>query len=281
MVIRELINEASQRLEKAGCDNCLFEANQIVRHVTGYSAVDLVLNHQADASDYEDKVFALTKEREGHKPLQYILGTQEFMSLEFFTGENVLIPRSDTETLVEYVLENTQGEISLLDIGTGTGCIPLSIAHYNKKALVRGLDISDNALSLARKNAEKLNLTKRSVFEKLDILTEIPSGRYDVVTSNPPYIESDIVLTLQTEVRDYEPHLALDGGCDGLDFYRRITDIAPQFLKPSGLLIFEIGYNQAEAVSALMEKDFENISIIKDLCKNDRVVCGYLKRHLI
>jgi release factor glutamine methyltransferase len=281
MVIRELISQVAKRLEDAGCDNCLFEANQIIRHITGFSQVDLVLNHQADASDYMDKAFALAKERENHKPLQYILGTQEFMSLEFFTSENVLIPRSDTETLVEYVLENTQGEISLLDIGTGTGCIPLSVAHYNKKALVRGLDISPSALELAKKNAEKLKLTKRAVFEKLDILKEAPSGRYDVVTSNPPYIESDVVPTLQAEVRDYEPHLALDGGQDGLDFYRRITAIAPRFIKPSGLLIFEIGYNQAEAVSALMEKDFEKIRTIKDLCKNDRVVCGYLKRHHI
>lgn len=281
MVIRELINKVAERLENSGCDNSLFEAHQIVRHVTGYSAVDLVLNHQKDAGEYADKVFSLTKEREGHKPLQYILGTQEFMSLEFFTSENVLIPRSDTETLVEYVLENIKGEISLLDIGTGTGCIPLSIAHYNKKALVRGLDISDTALCLAKKNAEKLNLTKRSSFEKLDILKEIPMGQYDVVTSNPPYIKSDIIPTLQTEVRDYEPHLALDGGSDGLDFYRRITAIAPKFLKPSGLLIFEIGYDQAEAVSHLMEKDFENIVMLSDLAQNDRVVCGNLKGHLI
>lgn len=276
MVIRQLIGEISQILKDAQCDNYLFEANLIVRHITGMSATEVVLSHNSDASDYEEEAFSLAKRRQHHEPLQYILGTQEFMSLEFKVRENVLIPRSDTETLVEFILENVKGDISLLDIGTGTGCIPLSIAHYNKNAKVRGLDINETALELSRENAEKLGLLSRSDFQKLDILSDIPSGRYDIVTSNPPYIESNVIPTLQQEVRDFEPHLALDGGEDGLIFYRRITGIAPKFIKKGGFLVFEIGYNQADAVRSLMEKSFSDIQIIKDLSGNDRVVCGRL-----
>jgi len=279
MVISELLKVVTARLREAGIENSIFEAHQIVRHVFNFSAIDLVLNHNTDATYCTAKVMSLVERREKHEPLQYILGTQEFMSLEFLVEENVLIPRSDTETLVEFVLENTKGELKLLDIGTGTGCIPLSVAHYNKNAHVRGLDINPQALELSRKNAEKLGLSKRAEFEKIDILSQIPYGRYDVITSNPPYIETDIIPTLQSEVRDYEPHLALDGGCDGLVFYRRICGIAPKLLNPGGLLAFEIGYNQAGDVSDLMKNNFENIRITNDLAGNNRVVSGTLKQH--
>ena len=279
MVIRELINEISKKLTDSGCDNSLFEAQLILCHVTGMSKTELILSYNQDASLYKTESFAITKRRTDHEPLQYILGTQEFMSLEFKVSENVLIPRSDTEILVEYVLDSSKGEINLLDIGTGTGCIPLSIAHYNKNAVVRGIDINEKALSLSRENADKLGLASRSDFIKLDILNEIPHGKFDIITSNPPYIESDVIPTLQKEVKDYEPHLALDGGCDGLTFYRRICNIAPKLLNPQGLLVFEIGYEQAESVKALMEKDFDNICVIRDLSGNDRVIAGRLKNN--
>lgn len=277
MVIQELIKKTAQTLADSGRDNALFDAHQIIRHVFSYSPIQLVLNHNQDASRYEEKVAELTKRRASGEPLQYILGTQEFMSLEFFTDKNVLIPRQDTETLVECVLENAKNCINLLDIGTGTGCIPLSVAYYNKKARVRGLDINESAITLANRNAEKLHLKDRAVFEKLDILTQIPNGKYDVVTSNPPYIETHVIPTLQEEVRDYEPHLALDGGSDGLVFYRRICDIAPQILTSGGLLIFEIGYDQGESVSKLMEESFEEIQVIRDLAGCNRVVMGRMK----
>lgn len=277
MVIQELIKKTAQTLADSGRDNALFDAHQIIRHVFSYSPIQLVLNHNQDASRYEEKVAELTKRRASGEPLQYILGTQEFMSLEFFTDKNVLIPRQDTETLVECVLENAKDCFNLLDIGTGTGCIPLSVAYYNKKARVRGLDINESAITLSSRNAEKLHLKNRAVFEKLDILTQIPNGKYDVVTSNPPYIETHVIPTLQEEVRDYEPHLALDGGSDGLVFYRRICHIAPQFLNPGGLLIFEIGYDQGESVSKLMEESFEEIQVIRDLAGCNRVVMGRMK----
>jgi len=277
MVIRELIKKTAQTLTNSGKENALFDAQQIIRHVFSFTAIQLVQNYETDASEHEKEVTKLALRRASGEPLQYILGTQEFMSLEFFTDKNVLIPRQDTETLVECVLENTKDCTTFLDIGTGTGCIPLSIAFYNKNAKVTGLDISDDAINLSKKNAEKLSLSDRAVFKKLDILSQIPDGKFDVITSNPPYIKTSIIPSLQEEVRDFEPHLALDGGKDGLLFYKRICSIAPQFLNPEGMLFFEIGYDQAEAVAQLMEDNFEEIKVVRDLAGCNRVVTGRLK----
>lgn len=279
MVIKEILKSTTEKLRDSGNDNPVFEAHQLLRHVTGLSATDLVLSHEKKlAQEHIDSLDELTSRRISGEPLQYILGTQEFMSLEFKVSPDVLIPRADTETLVEFVLNKTKGKgISLLDIGTGTGCIPLSIASYNKRAFVRGLDISKKAIEIAKTNADKLGLSERAAFELCDILNECPKGKYDVITSNPPYIESDIIEGLQTEVRDFEPRLALDGGKDGLVFYKRICSIAPKLLEKGGLLAFEIGYNQGKSVSDLMKNDFKNVEVIKDLCGNDRVVTGILK----
>lgn len=279
MVIRELLEKIITVLKENNCDNPIFEAHQLVRHVLEMSATDLVINHTKNANEEDvNYIYSLLERRIKGEPLQYIIGTQEFMSLEFIVNESVLIPRADTETLVEYVIEKYQNDgFSLLDIGTGTGCIPLSIAHYCRRSYVRGIDISNAALDIAKLNCKKLDLSERADFLKCDILNEIPSGRYDIITSNPPYIESDIIPTLQKEVKDYEPHLALDGGNDGLMFYRRICDIAPQILNENGMLIFEIGYNQADALLKLMENDFYDTKIIKDLCGNNRVAVGYKK----
>ncbi|MBR4173242.1 MAG: peptide chain release factor N(5)-glutamine methyltransferase, partial [Clostridia bacterium] len=167
--------------------------------------------------------------------------------------------------------------LSILDIGTGTGCIPISLAHFRKSFSAKGIDISDNALKLAKKNAENLAVSDRVSFENCDILTEIPNGNFDIIVSNPPYIKSGIIPTLQTEVRNFEPILALDGGGDGLKFYRRICNLAPKILKKGGLLAFEIGFDQADEVKELMSATFENIEVTKDLAKCDRVVSGNLR----
>ncbi len=280
MVIREKLKEMIGVLRQYGSDNAVFEAHQLMRFATNFSATDLVIHHSDKLTDeMQKKIDALIKRRTGGEPLQYILGTQEFMSLEFYVNRSVLIPRADTETLTEYVLDAMRGKgFMLLDIGTGTGCIPLSIAHYNSRAYVRGVDISDAAIEIAEKNCEHLGLSARATFEKLDILSQMPCGKYDIITSNPPYIEHNVIETLQTEVRDFEPRLALDGGADGLTFYRHICKIAPELLNRDGLLVFEIGYNQGGAVSDMMKKDFDEVKIIKDLCGNDRVVTGKKKQ---
>lgn len=279
MVIKELLHNSITRLRESGNDNPVFEAHALFRHVLSLSATDLVLMHDKKLTKFqENKILMFLERRLSGEPLQYILGIQEFMSLEFKVNTSVLIPRADTETLVEYVIYKKKNEgFSLLDIGTGTGCIPLSIAAYCPKAFVRGVDISNAAKKLAIENAKKLMLESRASFELCDILNEIPNGKYDIITSNPPYIETKVIERLQTEVKDFEPHLALDGGIDGLKFYRRICEISPQLLTPGGMLVFEIGYNQGKSVSALMKEHFTDISVIKDLCENDRVVVGTLK----
>ncbi len=279
MVIRELLKKTIDCLEAHNIDNAIFEAHQLVRYVLQMSPTDMVINHGKEALKKDiDGVSALVKRRTSGEPLQYILGCQEFMSLEFLVTPDVLIPRSDTETLVEHVLTETEGRgCMLLDIGTGTGCIPLSVAHYNRHAYVRGIDISEKAVKISEKNRDLLGLTDRAVFEVLDIMSDIPCGKYDIITSNPPYIESSVIETLNATVKNFEPRLALDGGEDGLDFYRRIASIAPKILNSGGRLIFEIGYDQGKTVPPLLKRKFRDIKVIKDLCGNDRVVTAKLK----
>lgn len=273
MVISELLRYAREMLN----DNAEFEARQLVMRASKMSHTDLIVKSKSEVSEeIVESVRKMAERRRKGEPLQYILGTAEFMSLEFEVTPDTLIPRSDTETLVEAVLDEIGEEkVSLLDIGSGTGCIGISIAHYSN-AKVTFLDVSESALKTAKKNAEKHGI--QADFLNMDILNEAPHKTFDVVVSNPPYIETDVIETLQTEVRDYEPLLALDGGDDGLKFYRRIIEIAPRILKINGLLAFEIGYNQGKAVSDMMGKSFENVRIIKDLCGNDRVVAGRIKR---
>lgn len=279
MVIKELLQNSIAKFRESGNDNPVFEVHALFRHVLSLSATELVLSHDKRLSkQQEKKLSAFIDRRLSGEPLQYILGTQEFMSLEFKVTPSVLIPRADTETLVEYVIDRKKNDsFSLLDIGTGTGCIPLSVAAFCPRSYVRGIDISDKAKKLAEENCKKLMLASRASFEICDILNDIPNGKYDIITSNPPYIKTEVINELQTEVKYFEPHLALDGGVDGLKFYRRICEIAPRLLNKDGMLVFEIGYDQAKEVSDLMENNFKDVSVIKDLCENDRVVVGTLK----
>lgn len=273
MIISQLVRETAKHLS----ENPLFEAEQMVMAVCNLDRTELVLRGRNEASEEEkEKVNDMVLRRLKGEPLQYIIGECEFMSLKFYTERGVLIPRSDTETLVEKILDFTDEnkEYKVLDICTGTGCIGISIANYRKKAEVKLLDISDIAINLAKRNIILNNVNDRVFAEKEDILKDYPKEKYDIIVSNPPYIESDVIDTLQVEVKDYEPHLALDGGKDGLIFYRRIADIAPKMLNVGGILAFEIGYNQGSKVLEIMKKSFYNIQIIKDLCGNDRVVIG-------
>ena len=276
MVIDALVRYIASKLK----DNARFEAEQIVTHILGISRTELITNLRRAVTDDEVKrVNETAARRAGGEPLQYILGETEFMSLPFKVNRATLIPRSDTETLVEHVLEHMNGKAcEILDVGAGTGCIGISLAHYNKHARVTELDISADALNTARENAEINGVSDRTEFINADILNEIPDGVYDIIVSNPPYIETAVIGTLQTEVKDYEPLSALDGGEDGLTFYRRITEIAPKMLKENGLLAFEIGFDQGESVKKLMEKNFNDVRIIKDLCGNDRVISGRVMR---
>lgn len=276
MVIREMIRSLSE--EMCGVENHLFEVHLMMRSVLHLSPIDLVLSHEKEVSpDCEEKLRAFAARRKNGEPLCYILESAEFMGLEFYVDKNVLIPRGDTETLVEVALREIKGGASVLDIGCGSGCVGLSVAHFNERVYLRGVDISPEAVRISEKNAKSLGLDSRAAFGVLDILSDLPSGRYDAILSNPPYIRSGEIPNLMRDVRDFEPYGALSGGEDGLIFYRRITEIAPRLLTPGGLVAFEIGYDQAADVTAMMSEKFRDVRTVRDLGGNDRVVYGRLQ----
>ena len=221
---------------------------------------------------------AFLNEREGGRPLQYILGECEFMGLPFFVGEGVLIPRADTETLVEAVLETAarEGLKKGLDLGTGSGCIPISLEKVGGLSMT-AVDISPRALGYAERNAERNKASVR--FFSGDLFRPLPEGEvFDFIVSNPPYIPRGDLAGLMTEVRDHEPENALDGGADGLDFYRRILAESGLYLQEGGWIFFEMGYDQGSALMELMkEAGFVRLECRKDLAGLDRVVLGKRK----
>lgn len=212
------------------------------------------------------------KKRSEHIPLQYIIGETEFMGLPFKVNSSVLIPRQDTETLVEEALKVAKPGMKVLDMCTGSGCIIISILYHGKELEGYASDISRHAINVAKENA-KLNQVAVS-FETGDLFDHI-KGKYDIIVSNPPYIRTEEIAKLMPEVQNFEPYDALDGKEDGLFFYRRIVEQAGGYLNPGGHLLFEIGHDQGADVSELMEQaGFKDVRVIKDLAGNDRVVGG-------
>lgn len=224
-----------------------------------------------------DNYFSMLESRAGGMPLQYLTGVQEFMSLPFEVGQGVLVPRQDTELLVETAINlcgEREGLPGILDIGTGSGCIAVSLAYYLPGCIVTAVDKMPDAIAIARRNALANGVADRIRFVKSNLFEEIAGEKFDFIVSNPPYIRTDDIKDLQREVRCYEPIEALDGGIDGLYFYRHIIKEAPGFLKEGGTLAFETGYDQAADVGALMAGSFRYIKIHKDLAGIDRVVIG-------
>lgn len=216
----------------------------------------------------------LIKKRAERVPLQYITGEQEFMGLTFHVNSNVLIPRQDTETLVEEAIKLVEPGMSILDMCTGSGCIIISILKKCSGIQGTGSDISKQALNVAKENAKLNNVAVD--FERSDMFENL-SDKYDMIVSNPPYIRSDVVPTLMPEVCEFEPLDALDGHEDGLYFYRKIIKECKSFLKEDGKILFEIGNDQGQAVSDMLTyAGFRNVGVIKDLAHNDRVVVGML-----
>lgn len=215
-------------------------------------------------------------------PLQYIVGEQEFMGLTFEVNKDVLIPRQDTEVLVEEVLRELHDGMHLLDLCTGSGCILLSLLHYSNDCTGVGADISPEALQTARRNAGRIlqmsaeEKEPQAVFRVSDLFLGIPAEeKFDIIVSNPPYIRTDVIDTLMPEVKDYEPLSALDGREDGLFFLQKIVSQAGEWLYGGGMLYLEIGYDQGEAVRRLMEAEgYDQVEILKDYAGNDRVAKG-------
>ena len=229
------------------------------------------------STEKEQLIMQAVEKRLNHIPIAYIFGKTNFYGYDLSVNENVLIPRLDTEVLVEKLVEDIKSQsrkVSVLDIGTGSGAIIIA-TKKETDANCYAVDVSEKALEVAKENA-KLNNAEIE-FIKSDLFENISNLKVDFIVSNPPYIETEVVKTLEPEVVLNEPNLALDGGEDGLDFYRIIVKNAKKHLNKKGRLYFEIGYNQGENVSALMKEDFENIEVIKDYGGNDRVVKGVLK----
>lgn len=232
----------------------------------------LVYGDREITKEQEEKYKEAIERRASRIPLQHITNEQEFMGLPFFVNEHVLIPRQDTEILVEEAMLQIHDGMSILDICTGSGCILLSLLKYKNDCTGVGVDISEKALEIAKKNAERLEI--QAEFLQSDLLEKV-TGKFDVVVSNPPYIRSDVIETLMEEVKEHEPYIALDGKEDGLYFYRRITKEVKEVLHTGGSLLFEIGFDQGKEVAELMEaQGFKEVKVIKDYAGLDRVVMG-------
>lgn len=275
MTLGQLLQSGKRTLKEAKIPEHDLDAWYLLEYTAGCTRNDYLLHPEQEidtikAQQYEE----LIRKRSTHIPLQHLTGTQDFMGFSFFVNEHVLIPRQDTETLVEEAVKKLRPGMRLLDMCTGSGCILLSVLKLVPGTEGTGADLSEEALLVAEKNRSRLDVPAELI--QSDLFENI-TGSYDCILSNPPYIPSGVVDTLMEEVRDHEPRMALDGREDGLYYYRKITEQSPDHLTSGGMLFFEIGYDQADAVCALMWEKFTGIRVVKDLAGLDRVVYGRLK----
>ena len=282
MTYRQLYQYGVQQLAESQIAEAELEARLLLEYICRTDRNTLLVHGDSLRSDFEEQSYKMAvTQRASHIPLQHITGEQEFMGLSFRVNKNVLIPRQDTETLVEEAMCHFGDGMRILDLCTGSGCILLSLLKYSNECEGIGVDISPKALEVARENAARLGLD--AVFLEGDLfapLADFQSDKttdrlFDMIISNPPYIETAVIDTLMPEVRDYEPRIALDGTADGLFFYREIIRQAAVYMHIGAWILFEIGCNQGEAVQALLEQNgFCEVSVIKDYAGLDRVVCG-------
>ena len=275
MTYREVLTRGEEELRQAGITEAKNDAWLLMEAVCKIDRSFYYMHMEEDISEDLLKEYELSvNKRKEHIPLQYIVGETEFMGLKFKVNSHVLIPRQDTETLVEEALKFARPQMKILDMCTGSGCIIISILHNTKDGKGCAADISRQAINVAKENA-KLNGVS-VLFERSDLFENV-TGSFDMIVSNPPYIPTSVIPHLMPEVQCFEPVEALDGKEDGLYFYRRIVAEGRDYLNPGGYLLFEIGYDQGEAVSALMrEAGFTDVKVTKDLSGNDRVVSGML-----
>lgn len=291
MTYRELYETGKGALAEAGIIEADTDARLLLEFVCDTNRNTLLAHGDRPITEDEESAYrALLEKRRERIPLQQLTGVQDFMGLEFRVNEHVLIPRQDTEILVETVLQQLHDGMRILDMCTGSGCILLSLIKYSNNCQGLGVDLSEEALKVARCNAERLLGADRIVenfpefsgdgtcvkFVQSDLFDRV-EGKFEILVSNPPYIQTEVIETLMPEVRDHEPRMALDGSEDGLAFYRRIVQEGKEYLWKGGMLFFEIGYDQGEAVKNLMEQaGFLEVQVIKDYSGLDRVVFGTL-----
>ena len=273
MTYRELYEYGKKQLEDAGIEEAALDARLLLEYICHTDRNALLAHGDSVRNDLEEQFYRTVIERRAQRiPLQHITGEQEFMGLTFKVNEHVLIPRQDTEILVEEAMRYLSDGMRILDICTGSGCILLSLLKYSNECDGMGVDISEDALAVAGENAGRLGI--QADFRQSDLLEKV-EGRFDMIVSNPPYIETAVIETLMPEVREHEPMIALDGKADGLYFYRKIIEQCPTYMTRGARLFFEIGYNQGDAVKELMiQRGFTEVEVIQDYAKLDRVVTG-------
>ena len=278
----EMYRWGCEQLSSTGIDEAKTDARLLLEWCCGTDRNTLLAHGERVISEEEYRRYAdCIARRKQHVPLQHITGEQDFMGLTYLVDKNVLIPRQDTEVLVEEVMRHLHDGMRILDMCTGSGCILLSLLRYSNDCTGVGVDISEEALQIARQNTDRI-LGSQAIeqaqvtWQQGDLFDGLDSqDKFDIIVSNPPYIKTDIIETLMPEVREHEPRLALDGQEDGLFFYRQIMAQAGRFLTGGGILFFEIGYDQGEEVSRLMEEaGYIDIEVIKDFAGLDRVVFG-------
>lgn len=269
---RELLKVGKERLIRAEIEDAECDAWILLEYISGLDRARFFLYEQETVpTDVITKYTEMLEQRSRHIPVQHLTGSQEFMGLEFMVTPDVLIPRQDTELLVETVLPYVKGK-KVLDVCTGSGCIAISLALLGQTSATDAVDISEKALKVAKINAERLHAPVD--FYQGDLLKDI-KGTYDVIVSNPPYIASGELQKLMPEVHDHEPELALDGGTDGLDFYPRLLQEVTKHLASGGIFAAEIGYDQGVAVREMFRRNhFEDVKCHQDLCGKDRVIIG-------
>lgn len=283
LTILDALQDAGRTLTGHGIDNPRLEAGLLLSHVMGVTREALLLYPDRELTDFQAAQFNRSVERRSRKePVAYLTGRREFWSLQFEVNPNVLIPRPETEGVIEQLLsmaedQNDDRELSILDVGTGSGILAITAAVEFPQSRVTAVDVSEEALAVARDNAHCHQVAERIEFFIWDMMgdEDMPGpGGFDFILSNPPYIPSGELAALMSDVRDYEPMQALDGGPDGLSFYRKIIPRAETCLKPGGGLIVEVGDGQAEAVVDLIktQNGFEVITIHQDLSGTGRVV---------
>lgn len=286
MTYQEAYRLGKETLLSAGIVEAGLEARLLLEFVCGTSHSDLLAHGERILEDGRESVYQeMIKQRASRIPLQHLTGVQEFMGFEFYVNDQVLIPRQDTEILVEEALRSLHDGMRILDLCTGSGCILISLLAYSNGCEGVGADLSQEALAVAARNTKKLlgerlpdeadgDSSSRIRFVRSDLFEQI-SGKFDIIVSNPPYVRSGVIETLMPEVREHEPGMALDGGADGLAFYRRIAAESGAYLYGGGMLFLEIGCDQGEAVSALLEQNgFLEVRVVRDYAGLDRVVYG-------
>lgn len=272
--------EGVECLMGASIEEAALDARLLLEYVCETDRNTLLAHGEREVSEKEYARYGdLLAKRAGHVPLQHLTGEQDFMGLTFIVNDKVLVPRQDTEVLVEEALRNLHDGMRILDMCTGSGCILLSLLQYSNDCVGVGADLSAEALAVAEENYRRLREQRPEItasFVKSDLFANLPKGeRYEMIIANPPYIRTDVIDTLMPEVREHEPLMALDGREDGLYFYRKITHQAGEYLTRGGMLFYEIGYDQAEDVCKIMEGEgYREIEVVKDFAGLDRVAYG-------